>query len=98
MKTTVTFKSFVNTFDDMHRTNFSTAGLRVLFDYIEAVEDDCGDEFELDVIALCCDYAEDTAQAIAASYNVDGCVIEYLEEEGYLVGVTDQGTIVYRQH
>jgi hypothetical protein len=37
---------------------FSYKGRAALFDYLTELEDDCGQEIELDVIALCCDYSE----------------------------------------
>jgi hypothetical protein len=92
---------------------FSYNGLEVLFDYLEELEH-CEDEYELDVIGLCCDFAEDTARGIAEAYSIDlseseglddddaiefaikSIVIEYLEEQGALVGDTLQ-SIIYRQ-
>lgn len=98
MKTTVYFRDFTKAFDDAGRgTQFSTAGLRILFKHIEEIEEDMGDQYELDVIALCCDFAEALTHEIARDYNVEGCVMEFLEDNGALVGITPQGTIVYRQ-
>ena len=37
---------------------FTNAGLHALFEYIEEMEDGAGTEMELDVVALCCDFAE----------------------------------------
>ena len=59
MKTTVTFTNFIDAFQDRNRNdNFSYEGKRALFDYLEEYEDSTGEETELDVIALCCDYNE----------------------------------------
>lgn len=59
MKQNVTFEGFVDAFRDMGRnTNFSYNGLRALYDYLEQLGDDIGEEIDLDVIALCCDYSE----------------------------------------
>jgi hypothetical protein len=71
MKNTVNFYSFADAFRRMDRANqFSRAGLRALFDYLEELEQDTGDEYELDVIALCCDFAEfDTAEDAAREYG-----------------------------
>ena len=37
---------------------FSYDGLTALYDYLEQLEDGMGEEIELDVIALCCEYEE----------------------------------------
>ena len=109
MKTTINLHQFRDAFFRMDRkTNFSYDGLEILFDYLEDFENGTGEEIELDVIALCCDFAEDTPEAIAEAYNVDiegkdaqgiaEAVQEYLDLEGCYVGTTDLGLFVYRNH
>ena len=53
MKTTVNQSEFIDTF---HRCNryeqFGYDALVSLFDYLEQMEEDCGEEMELDVRAL----------------------------------------------
>ena len=71
MKTTVNLYGFRRAFESHDRTNFTYEGQEVLFDYLESYEEDCGEEIELDVIALCCDYSEDTPEGIAAQYDID---------------------------
>ena len=39
---------------------FSYEGLEVLFDYLDNLSDDIGEPIELDVIAFCCDYDENS--------------------------------------
>ena len=59
MKQTVNFGDFRDAFRDMDRMgNFSPEGLQALFDYIEEYEEGMGEQIELDVIALCCEYEE----------------------------------------
>lgn len=38
--------------------HFTDAGLEALFNYLEQYEEECGEQIQLDVIALCCDYTE----------------------------------------
>jgi len=107
MKTTVSLYDFRDAFRACGRADqFSYEGLEVLFDYLEQYEDDTGEELELDVIALCCDFYEDTTESIAANYSVDltdcededekaEAVREYLEDNGALVGEVTGG-FVYR--
>lgn len=86
---------------------FSWEGLEVLFDYLEQYSEDVGEPFELDVIAICCDFYEGTAEDICNDYRIDtegmeddeiiDAAREYLEDEGVLVGETVSG-FVYRAH
>ena len=105
MKTTVYFSEFCDYFRDIRPDNFSYQGLRILFDYFEDIDAD----FELDVIGLCCDFAESDWQTIAADYdssieldktkNEDEQkvqVLDFLADQGALIGETDS-SIVYRQ-
>lgn len=77
---------------------FTHEGLGLLFDYLDQLSDDCGQQIELDVIGICCDYAEDKPEDIALFYSIDiDEVMEYLHDNSVVVGETDEGTIVYRQ-
>ena len=57
---------------------FTYAGLRALFDYLEQYQDDIGEAIELDVIALCCEYSEYTD---IAEFHVDFSADEYPDIE-----------------
>ena len=84
---------FHNAFRNSNRGDqFSYQGLNALFDYLEEGDPD----YDLDVIALCCDYSEDTWQSIAANYNIEydenenedegrEAVLTYLQENTELV-------------
>jgi hypothetical protein len=105
MKTTVSRYDFERAFVDADRKeNFSYEGLNALFDYLEDYEEQTGQEIELDVIALCCDYCEDTYEGIAKNYIIDleGCeseqdmieaVRDYLNDNTTLVGETSTGFV-----
>ena len=59
MKQSVNFYSFVDAVESCGRSKqFTYAGKRALFDYLEDYENDMGEEIELDVIALCCEFTE----------------------------------------
>jgi hypothetical protein len=108
---TITLSDFRTAFHNMGRKDqFSYEGLELIFDYIESYEQDTGEQIELDVIALCCEWSEDTPENIAAAYDIDlegkeGAaalmhVYDYLIDgiDGTQVaGVTDSGTVVYVQ-
>lgn len=74
MKKTIDFYNFDRAFHEMGRVeNFTYEGRRALFDYLEDLEEELEQEFELDVIAFCCDYAE--------YENLDAFWQDYSKEE-----------------
>jgi predicted ArsR family transcriptional regulator len=108
MKTTVTWLDFKQAFIQYGRDEqFSYDGLKIIFDYLEELEQDCGQEIELDVIAICCDFSEDHWRDIAADYSIEldenkdeeeqqEQVLDYLADEGVFIGISGD-LIVYRQ-
>ena len=59
MKQSIGFCQFVDAFRACGRENqFSYAGKRALFDYLEEMAEDTGEEYCLDIIALCCEFSE----------------------------------------
>lgn len=58
IKNTVNFSQFCDSFSGSYQNNFSYGGKRALFDYLEQLSDDIGEDIELDPIALCCEYTE----------------------------------------
>lgn len=107
MKTTVYFSEFCDYFHKIRPDNFSYEGLRVLFDHLEEIDNSCGEESELDVIGLCCDFAESDWKTIAADYSIEldktqnedeqkVQVLDFLADQGALIGETSY-SIVYRQ-
>ena len=56
MKKTIKLYDFQREFEEMDRKdNFSYEGLEALYNWLDEV---MGDDFELDVIALCCEFTE----------------------------------------
>lgn len=98
MKQTIGFSQFCDAFRDAGRNNhFSYEGKQTLFDWLEMFEEETGQEMELDVIALCCEFVEADWQVIADNYNIEmpGCeddeereavVEEYLNNNTMLCG------------
>jgi len=65
---TINVSDFRDAFRACGRANqFSYQGLTALFDFLEEVVPD----FDLDVIALCCEYSEETVEQIADSYGLE---------------------------
>ncbi len=105
---TIGLSDFRTAFHNMGRKDqFSYEGLELIFDYIEDYEQDSGEQVELDVIGICCDWAEDTPEAIAAAYDIDisditeddipQAVMDYLCDNTTAYEVPSAGTIVYVQ-
>lgn len=101
MKRTINFHDFTEAFREMGRENqFTYEGLRVLFESLEAYEEATAETVELDVIALCCEYAEETLEQINQNYGMDfGGLDEaeaWIDRKSVVCGRT-AGTIVYLQ-
>lgn len=58
MKETVNESRFIQAFQALRPNNFSRPALVALFDYLDKLEQDLGEEQELDVISICCDWTE----------------------------------------
>ena len=58
MKQTVNIYQFRDAFQAQRPNQFSYSALSALFDYLEELERDTGEEIELDVISLCCEWSE----------------------------------------
>ena len=58
MKTTINRDQFVDAFQYLRPDNFSNCGLALLWDYFEQLEEDLGEQIELDVIDICCNFHE----------------------------------------
>jgi hypothetical protein len=70
---TVNAFAFRDAFSDFGRNdNFSYEGQRALFAYLEELEEDTGTPYELDVIALCCEFTEYTIETFFNDYEVPG--------------------------
>ena len=91
MKTSVCCHDFIDAFHRVDRAKqFSRAGLIALFDYLEDYEADTGEEIELDVIALCCDYTEyDSALECAIEHGYEAedeaDALEWLQDRAHVI-------------
>ena len=95
MKESVNFSRFCDAFQ-IRKENFSYEGKKALFEYLEQYEEDTGEELELDVIALCCDYTEyEDLQEFQGDYSKEyesiddirdaTTVIEIEGKEGFII-------------
>ena len=89
MKITINEYQFEQAFRDAGRgDNFSYAGLQALFEYLQSYEDDGGEEIELDVIALCCEFTEyEDLDEFQANYGEDYETIDDIEYETIVIPI-----------
>ena len=88
MKTTITQSDFVSAFksNSERKNQFSYGALRALFDYYEELEQQSGEEIELDVVTICCDwteYATASEAALAYGWETDEPEGELYEKEAF---------------
>jgi len=92
---TLRLSDFTNAFRNSDRKDqFSYEAQTILFDYFEQYEDSTGEQIEFDMIAICCEWAENTPEELSEMYKIDN-VLDYLENHTTVAGVTAAGTIVY---
>ncbi len=71
--------------------NWSFNGAQALVEYLEAIEEDTGEDIEFDLVAIRCDYSEykDLQQFAEARTNLenadDDSIREHIEDRGVLV-------------
>jgi hypothetical protein len=58
MKTTLTTSAAANILAEDEYSSFSRLGAFALVEYLEQLEEDCGEEMEFDSVAIRCDFAE----------------------------------------
>lgn len=106
MKTTVYEHEFYRAFEECRPTNFSREGLSILWSYFEELEDSIGEEIELDVIGICCDFTEQALEDIIDSYgymmneealkdkeNLEDYVDEFLRDHTQVCGMYQDDSI-----
>jgi hypothetical protein len=93
--------------NDTYKNNFTYDGLTILFDWLEELAQDTGDETPFDMVSIACEFSEASPREIFDAFDDiepmeddDGhwlAVREYLEDNGSYVGHTDS-TIIYINH
>ena len=89
MKQSINMYQFERAFKNMDRgEQFSYDGLKALYEYFVEYEEDTGTEVELDVIALCCEYAEyDSLEEFQADYGEKYESIEAISDATALIPI-----------
>ncbi len=79
--------------------NFSYIAYEWIFDYFEEF-----DSTELDVVAICCEFSEDSFEDVASNYSIDvskcededevrEVVLDYLNDNTSVVGSNDSSVV-----
>ena len=79
--------SFRDAFRDCGRLdNFSYQGLAMLYELVSDYYDNCGEPWQLDVVALCCDFGEYSTVELREEYNISDEISteEYLNDNAGL--------------
>lgn len=89
---TISKSHFVQLFDDYNRgDNFSVEGREKLFDYFEEYEESTGEQIEIDIIGICCEYNEDSIKNILENYDLES--IEELSDHTQVIPIDDENVI-----
>lgn len=110
MKQTINKSQFRDAFLtwETYSKNFTYEGLGLLYDGLEELANDTGEEYELDVVAICCDFAEADHAYIASQYAIDltdlthnaafHVVLDYLYDNTFVIRYNvDLDIIIYSQ-
>ena len=100
MYRTINEYEFEQAFKNMDRDNFSYDGYRALYEFLDEIcsSDDKG--FELDVIAICCDFTEyENLKEFQSEYYDDVAgdkfkTIEEIEEETTVIRIEDSDSFI----
>lgn len=89
MRQTITLSDFRDAFKRMGREyHFTYEGLETLYNHLEAINPD----YELDVIALCCDYTELSLEEILSDYDLESR--DELEDNTLVLDVACRDTVI----
>ena len=96
MKKSVWENEFIDAFKEMRRdNNFSYEGKKALYNYLEDYEEATGEEIELDIIALCCEYTEyENLEEFNDNYGKDCKSLEDIEYYTQVIPVTNERFII----
>lgn len=87
-------------FEQCDRGNhFSYEGYDALFEYLDNFSDETGEDFKVDVIALCCDFTEyesweEIYDNYSYSYNNEEETWEETDQDNFIEWVYDNTTVI----
>ena len=96
MKQSITQSQFIDALHNCGRgEQFTYNGLVALYDFLEGMEQDTGTEYELDVIALCCEFTEyEGLEEFQDNYGNDYQSIDDINKETTVIMIDDTSFII----
>lgn len=78
---------------------FSYSGFDALYNYLDDLSDDIGEDFKVDVIALCCDFTEyesyeDLYNEYSYSYNEESESWDDINQNDFIEWLNDNTTVI----
>tara|TARA_R110000765_G_C18424679_1_gene544733 strand:+ start:69 stop:368 length:300 start_codon:yes stop_codon:yes gene_type:complete len=94
----ITEEQFINEFEAIRPNNFSIVGLCALYEWLENMSEDMDKPYELDVIAICCEFTEyDSLDAIQDYYG-DIMTIDDLNCNTLVIDLGDNGGYILQDY
>ena len=94
IKQSVYLRDFHDAFQAIRPGSFTYEGLGALYDYLENLSDDIGEDIELDVIALCYEFTEYDEEQARREFDIDPDVEDWQGEIDGIVASGDDFIIV----
>tara|TARA_R100000008_G_scaffold36232_1_gene20662 strand:+ start:261 stop:560 length:300 start_codon:yes stop_codon:yes gene_type:complete len=96
IKEELTLSYFMDRFNKVRPKNFSYEGLEALYNYLEQLSEDTGEDIELDVIAICCEYTEyDSLEEVLNDYNLE--TRQDLEDRTIVIDIPNSKALIVVQ-
>jgi hypothetical protein len=107
MKYTLSKFDFIDGMQSEPNNPFSYNGLEIIWDFLNEYEQDASEEIEFDPVSFRCDFCEQTVKEIIYDYKLvvdnkltdveqQDFVLDYLHQKTTILGVTQEGTIVFQ--
>ena len=80
--------NFRNAFKESRPDNFSLEGLYTLYNYLNDLSEDIGEDIQLDVISICCDFTEYESLEEALNQYDDINTLEELEQHTSILNIS----------
>ena len=95
MKESVDIYRFNYVFSMRRKGAFSYSGLEKLYEYLIELEESTGEEQELDVVGICCEFSEyENLKEFQKAYGKEYQCIEDIENETEVIPVDDESFII----
>ena len=89
---TISKDEFIVEFRKLRQNSFSYDGLVALYNYLNDLSEDTGEDIELDIIALCGEYEEEAPEYFLTQYGVNS--VEELKDITTVIEVNKNRIII----